>query len=135
MSPVFLFDTNAVSDVMVDHPKIKAKMTSQPGRLITSVIVCGEIRYGLERLPAGKRRNDLSAKAVLVLAALPCEPVTEPAANLYAQIRRAVELKGLILDDNDIWIAATALVLGAVVVSRDQGFALVPGLQVEDWTR
>ena len=55
MLPVYLFDTNAVSDAMVDKPKIKARIASQPGRLITSVVVCGEIGYGLKRLPPGKR--------------------------------------------------------------------------------
>ena len=134
MLPVYLFDTNAVSDAMMNHPKIKAKMAGQPGQLITSVIVSGEIGYGLERLPAGKRRNDLKSKAVRVLAALPSEPVTLPTANLYATVRRAVELQGLTMDDNDLWIAATALNRGAVLVSRDKGFAQVPGLQVEDWT-
>jgi tRNA(fMet)-specific endonuclease VapC len=135
MPPLYLLDTNAVSDVMADHLKIKAKIASQPGRLVTSVIVRGEIRYGLERLPAGKRRRDLKAKADVVLATLPGEPVTETAADIYATMRRAVELLGLSLDDNDLWIAATALAIGAVLVTRDQDFGQVPGLQLEDWTQ
>ena len=38
------------------------------------------------------------------------------------------------MSDNDLWIAAAALVLGAVLVTNDQGFKHVPGLTVEDWT-
>ncbi len=135
MPPIFLLDTNAVSDVMADHPRLKAKVASQPGQLVTSVIVRGEILYGLERLPPGKRRANLKIKADLVLAALPCEPVTEPTANRYAVIRRAVENMGLALDDNDLWITATVLTKGGVLVSRDKDFRQVPRLQVEDWTR
>lgn len=135
MLPVYLFDTNAISDAMLDHPQVKARMALQPGRLITSVLVKGEIRYGLERLPAGKRWSNLKAKADAVFAALPCEPVTEPIADVYAAVRHALDLKGLPMNDNDLWIAATALALGAVLVSRDKDFARVTGLQVEDWTQ
>ncbi len=134
MASLFLLDPNAVSDSMMGHPRLKAKAATQPGRLITSVVVRGEILYGLERLPPGKRRNDLKTKADLALAALPCEPVSEAAADRYAVIRRAVESIGLALDDNDLWIAATVLLAGAVLVSRDKDFGQVPGLQVEDWT-
>ena len=134
MPPIYLLDTNAISDLMADHPRAQAKVASQPGLLVTSVIVRGEILYGLERLPAGKRRANLKAKADLVLAGVPCEPVSEPAANRYALIRRAVENLGLTLDDNDLWIAATVLTMRAVLVTRDKDFGRVPGLQVEDWT-
>jgi hypothetical protein len=38
------------------------------------------------------------------------------------------------VDENDLWIAATALVHGAVVVSRDQFLRKVPWLQTDDWS-
>lgn len=131
---LYLLDTNAVSDAIREHPRIKVRLAAQPGELAISVTVLGEIRYGLERLPAGKRRDALEIKAQRVLAALPCTVVTEEAANTYARIRRAVEIEGLALDDNDLWIAATALTLPAVLVSRDSDFARVPNLEVQDWT-
>ena len=135
MPSIYLFDTNAVSDAMIDHPKVLARMAAQLGRLVTSVIVRGEIQYGLERLPAGRRRNALTLKAITVLAGLPAAQVTEPVADIYAVIRQATESQGMALDDNDLWIAATALNLGVIVVTRDTDFAQVPGLQVEDWTQ
>ena len=36
--------------------------------------------------------------------------------------------------ENDLWIAATALSLGAVLVSRDADVRGIPGLTVEDWS-
>src|SRR5712691_10224142 len=77
MAPPYLLDTNAVSAAIADRPRVKARIASPPGRLVTRVIVRGEIYYGLERLPPGKRRNNLKAKADLVFAAPPNEPITE----------------------------------------------------------
>jgi tRNA(fMet)-specific endonuclease VapC len=133
LSPLHLLDTNTVSALMADHPKIKARLSQQP-TVVTSAVVLGEVRYGLERLPAGKRRSDLESKANQVFAAMPIEPVTPTAGDLYGRIRRQLEMQGLSLSDNDLWIAATALSLGAILVSNDQAFTNVPGLTAEDWT-
>jgi tRNA(fMet)-specific endonuclease VapC len=133
--PAALLDTNAVSDLMRDHPKMKARVANPPGPLIINAIVRGEIRYGLDRLPAGKKRTDLEARAKVILASLGCEPITEQVAEAYGSIKASMERQGLNLQDNDLWIAATGLTLSAILVSRDQLFTNVPGLQVEDWTQ
>ena len=134
MPPVYLLDSNAVSDAMKGQANLVAKLASLSGSVMTSVIVQGEIRYGLDLLPVGKRRTDLEAKAAAVLGSLPAEQVTEAVAVRYAAIRSDLEKQGFVLGDNDIWIAATALVVGAILVTRDQDFQRVPGLTVEDWT-
>jgi predicted nucleic acid-binding protein len=134
MPSVYVFDTNTVSAVMADHPKVKARLSQRPGLVVSCAIVRGEVRYGLEPLPAGKRRANLEAKANAVLATLPIEPVTAAAGDIYGATRRTLELQGHNLSDNDLWIAATTLSLGAVLISNDQGFTHIPGLAVEDWT-
>ena len=49
--------------------------------------------------------------------------------------RRVTQNKGLSLDENDLWIAATAMSLGATLVSRDTDFHRVDGLDLTDWTK
>ena len=49
--PTALLDTNAVSDLMRDHPQVKARVGSHPDPVVTSVIVVGELRHGLSRYP------------------------------------------------------------------------------------
>jgi predicted nucleic acid-binding protein len=132
--PAALLDTNAVSDLMRDHPRVKARIGKHADPIVTSVVVVGGIRYGLDRLPAGKKRTDLEARAHNILAALRIEPVTESIANAYGRLKASLECQGLNLDDNDLWIAATAITYGNLLVTRDQIFARVPGLQVEDWS-
>jgi len=132
--PSALLDTNAVSDLMRDHPQLKSRIAKHPDPVVTSVIALGEIRHGLNRLPAGKKRNDLEARAQTTLALLTIEPVLEPIADTYGRLKASLESQGLNLNDNDLWIAATALTHGNLVVTRDQIFTRVPGLQVEDWS-
>jgi predicted nucleic acid-binding protein len=132
--PAALLDTNAVSDLMRDHPRMKARVASPPGSLVINAIVQGEIRYGLERLPAGKKRADLETRAQAIRAALPCEPLHGQVADVYGHLKALLDGRGLNLQDNDLWIAPTALTHGMVLVSRDPVFAHVPGLPLEDWT-
>jgi predicted nucleic acid-binding protein len=133
---LFLLDTNAFSDLMREHPQIDARLAAlaPTDRIIICSIVKGEILYGIERLPQGKRRQELSAKAVKLFTTIPCEPVPETAGDYYATIKVARQQKGLTLDENDLWIAATARSLSAVLISRDSDFQQIEGLIVNDWT-
>jgi len=132
--PAAILDTNAVSDLMRDHPLLKAHMAAYPDPIVTSVVVVGEIRYGLSRLPGGKKRNDLEARAPRILAAIRIEPVTEAIAEMYGRLKTSLESQGLNVDDNDLWIAATAKTVGDLVITRDQIFTRIPGLHAEDWS-
>jgi tRNA(fMet)-specific endonuclease VapC len=130
----YLLDTNAVSDLMRGDARIRQRIAACRGTLSTSVIVVGEIRYGLERLTPGPNRKKLQTKARRALAALRIRPLTRRIAEVYGQTKRTIETTSTALEDNDIWIAATAISSGAVLVSRDSDFHRVSGLVVEDWT-
>ena len=103
--PAALLDTNAVSDLMRDLAPIKARIAKYTDPVVTRVVVVGEIRYGLDRLPAGKKRTDLEARAQHILASLRIEPHTEQIAYAYGRLKATLESQGLNLDDNDLWIA------------------------------
>src|SRR5437660_1063774 len=109
--PAALLDTNAISDLMRDHPPTLTRIAQHTDPITTSVVVVGEIRYGLTRLPPGKKRTDLEARALRVFANVRIELVSEPIADTYGRLKALLESQGLNLDDNDLWIAATALTL------------------------
>ena len=73
---------------------------------------------------------ELEQKGSELLARLQCEPVPELAGDYYASVKLARQRRGLSLDDNDLWIAATALALGATLVTRDSDFANIDGLMI-----
>ncbi len=133
---VYLFDTNAFSDFMRENQKMSfriGKLTASD-RVAISVIVRGETLFGLERMPLGKRRDETVIKAQRAFTVFDCEPVPVAAGDLYATTKRARQIAGLPLDENDLWIAVTALAMNGTLVSRDKDFAGVTGLMIEDWT-
>src|ERR1700694_3633981 len=121
-----------MSDLMRAAPRIENWMSGldQGDRVVTCTIVRGEILFGIARLPPGRRRTELEETGRQFLAAVRCEPVPERAAGFYAAVKLARQQRGLTLDENDLWVAATALALGATLVSRDRDFGRVDGLQV-----
>lgn len=129
---IYLLDTNAVSDLMRGSPRIETWMEGleQSDRVVTCTIVRGEILFGIARLPPGKRRTELEATGRDFLSAIRCEPVPAQAADSYARIKFTRQQGGLTLDENDLWVAATAVALGATLVSRDSDFGHIEGLAV-----
>ena len=129
---VFLLDTNAISGLMREDARMASWLSSvQPDdRVVTCSIARGEILFGLGRLPQGEREAALEAKAQTVFAALPGEPVPPAAGDHYASVKLAQQRLGLPLDENDLWIAATTLAIGATLVSNDRDFQRVGTLTV-----
>jgi predicted nucleic acid-binding protein len=133
---LYLLDTNVISDLVRDVPTVKSRLAqvSAADRVVTSTVVVGEWAFGLLKMPAGRRRDELRLKTAAVLPRFFTEPVPALAADWYASTKLARQLQGRPVDENDLWIAATALALGAVLVSRDGDVQGIPGLTVEDWS-
>src|SRR5438105_810868 len=101
-----------------------------------SVVAHAEIRFGIHRLPAGRRKGAVGRAYELLLPQVgSLLEVTREVSETYARIKAALEQRGIILPENDVWIAATALVHHLTLVTDDGHFAAVPGLSVENWLR
>lgn len=113
---IFLLDSNAFSDLMRKDPRVQTRLAAldSTDTVVICSIVRGEILYGLARLPQGRRRDDLAKQAAPLFASIACRPVPESAGDAYAHIKRTREQQGLRLDENDLWIAATAAAVGAL---------------------
>ena len=98
--------------------------------MVICTIARGEILFGLGRLAQGRRRAELEAKAQNLFAALPCEPIPPGACDFCARLKITRQSRGQPLDENDLWIAATAPAINATLVSRDSDFQGIEGLAV-----
>jgi len=129
---VYLLDTNAISALMRADFRMASWLSSiEPDdRVVICTISRGEILFGLERLAPGRRRSELEGKALSLFAVLPCEPIPSAAGERYAIVKASQQRRGLPLDENDLWIAATTQAINATLVSRDSDFHAVEGLAV-----
>ena len=87
---MIVVDTNVVSELM--RPSLSSQVrdwlsAQAPGELYTTAVTVAEIRYGLERLPDGRRKDSLLAIATGVFAAFSefVEPFDADAAVWYAR--------------------------------------------------
>lgn len=60
-------------------------------------------------------------------------PVTRVTGDCYGHTKQALRAKRRPIPENDVWIAAQCLELGAVLVTGDQHFDYVEGLRI--WGR
>lgn len=122
---MILVDTNIISELMRAEPEpaVLAWIDRAPrNTLYTSVIVQAEIIYGVQCLPAGRRREGLDAQAAAIFAiefAGRILPVTEAVAAHYASIAAQRRQAGRSFGLFDTLIAATARSAGAAVASRN----------------
>lgn len=135
----YLLETSTCSLLMAHVPRVVAHFASlsdEDDYVFTCTIVKGEILFGIERLPIGRRRQSLENQIINLFAELPCLAVPEETANYYAEMKTQAEQQGTPLSDNDLWIAATAMTLNAILVTSDLDFQRIAGfgLQLEDWT-
>jgi tRNA(fMet)-specific endonuclease VapC len=129
----YLLDTNVISDAIrnpgakVDK-RLRQVIDQQVG---TSIVVSAELRFGLKKNPSFRYRERLE----MFLAVLKVWPIEAPVDEFYADVRIALR-KGMNIGPNDLWIAAHARALNAVLVTANEDeFSRVPGLKIENWLK
>ncbi|MEO5965205.1 MAG: type II toxin-antitoxin system VapC family toxin [Candidatus Limnocylindrales bacterium] len=100
-----------------------------PDRLGVSVITIGELRAGVLAAADLETRDRRLATMAAALALEPI-PIDETVAAAWARLRVTLRDLGIRLGVNDSWIAATAMSLGVPVVTQDEDYVRVPGLEV-----
>jgi tRNA(fMet)-specific endonuclease VapC len=96
--------------------------------VVLAAIVLGELTYGV--LNSHKVDENLG-RIERLRSRCHFAPVDENVVRENGRIRLALKRRGRPIPENDIWIAATAVAYGAVVVTNDEHFDAVEGLAVE----
>lgn len=102
---------------------------SLPDELAVSVITIGELRAGVLATSDVQHRDRRLATLTTALAMSPV-PVDEAVAAAWSTLRVLLRDHGQRMPVNDSWIAATALALGVPVVTQDEDYVDLPGLDV-----
>jgi predicted nucleic acid-binding protein len=125
-----------VSDGLVDTSVFIARETGRalradrlPDRLLVSVITIGELRAGVLVAPDLDTRDRRLATLTMALAFDPL-PIDDDVASHWARLRISLRDRGLRMPVNDSWIAATAIALHIPIVTQDDDYVDLPGLEV-----
>jgi len=135
---VILLDTNVISELVKPLPDrtVTDFLRREAAETLFTAAVCeAEIHYGLARMPAGRRRNELADRiAAFRSAAFPGRilPFDSACAARYGEIRAAREAAGQPIAVEDAMIAATARAYGAIVATRNVRDFANCGIQVID---
>ena len=121
---MIVLDTNVVSELMRAEPEPAVLRWLQRGSgdsLYTTTITVAEIRYGIARLPEGRRRESLHQAANEIFAAFPRQVLTFDlaAANTYADVVTTRDSLGNPIDGFDAQIAAICRSQAAALATRN----------------
>ena len=131
----YLLDTNICIYIAKHNPaSVRARFAQHnANELVLSVITYGELCFGIAKsqAPAKAKSSIEQLTQAIEISALPAS-----ASEHYGAIRAALEKKGQVIGNNDLWIAAHARANGWVLVTNNEKeFKRVPNLRVENWVK
>ena len=134
---MIVLDTNVLSEVvrLSPSPKVVGWLAEQPPlSILTTTITQAEMLYGLESLPAGKRRSVLQAALEKILGEFSGRilPFDEDAARAFAKIVAARDALGRPISQFDGMIAGIARSRRAALATRNVADFQDCGLRVVD---
>jgi tRNA(fMet)-specific endonuclease VapC len=119
-------DTNAYSRLMVGHAPLTQLLESVDEVLVPATVL-GELHAGFE-LGSRRETNRRQLSEFLALPGVESVAVTPDMAERYGLLVSQLSRQGTPIPTNNIWIAASALELGARLVTYDPHFQHVQGL-------
>lgn len=138
---MILIDTNVISELVkaAPHPEVTAYLARQPVDEVFTAAMCeAEIHYGLKKMPAGRRRDDLTSRMSRLFELGFGDRILRfdrGCAALYGEIRAGREAAGRPIETGDAMIAATARAYGmqAVVTRNTKDFDVCGIVVINPW--
>ena len=130
---MYMLDTNTCIFVLKNRTTELKNKFKAIKNISISTVAYAELCYGIEngdRKLREERYNQLDIFTQRVLI----DPWDEEAARHYGLIRAILKRQGNIIGNNDLFIAAHARSINAVLVTNNtKEFSRIPDLTLEDW--
>ncbi len=122
---MILVDTNVISELMKPRPSqtvVEWFESTDPATVFVSTVTIAEIVYGLNLLPQGKRRQQLTKAFQAVIAEAFSHRIIsfdEAAASMYGELMAQRQKMGRPMAIGDCQIAAIASARGYILATRN----------------
>ncbi len=129
-----LVDANVLSEPTKPRPdpKVVEWLRSHERELAVDPIILGELRFGIHLLPSGGRRRRLEHWFDEGISKIVCLPWDATTGLRWARLLADLRASGRAMPVKDSLIAATALVQGLVVATRNVFDFKKAGVRVVD---
>ena len=131
---MYLIDSDILIYSLKNNPVVRQnfKQKSSIPKAI-SVISYGELYYGAKK-SEWVEKNLAIVRRISEL--FPIINTTKSIMETFADLKTKLQIKGEIIDDFDLIIAATALSHNYILVTNNEKhFSRIPSLQIENWTK
>lgn len=123
-----LLDTSAYSNLMRGNKNISA-LLDEADEVFLCAIIVGELRAGFKK--GSNEQQNISVLKEFLSVTTGVLSIDDATAERYALILDYLKKSGTPIPTNDIWIAASAMQFGLVLLTSDQHFSLLPQIVSE----
>ncbi|MEX0775696.1 MAG: PIN domain-containing protein [Phycisphaeraceae bacterium] len=130
----YLVDANVLSEATRPDPQgqVIAWLRRHERDIAVDPIILGEIRFGIHLLPAGRRRRGLEEWFAQGVQSIHCLPWDAATALRWAKLLADLRRSGKAMPIKDSLIAATALVHGLTLATRNTHHFAHAGVKMVD---
>ena len=130
----YLVDANVLSEPTRKRPteRVVEWLRENEAELAVDPIIVGEIRFGILLLPRSRRRDTLEEWFAAGVRRLRCLPWELETGLRWSELLARLRKQGLAMPVKDSLIAATALVHGLSVATRNRADFEKAGVEVVD---
>ena len=130
----YLVDANVLSEPTKPspHPRVVDWLRAHEADIAVDPVILGELRFGILILPPGKKRMVLERWFDAGVGRLHCLPWDADTGLKWAELLARLRKTGKAMPIKDSLIAATAMVHGLAVVTRNRIDFTKAGMRVID---
>jgi predicted nucleic acid-binding protein len=130
----YLVDANVLSEPTKPKPdaRVVAWLRAHESDIAIDPVILGELRFGMLILPKGRKRASLERWFDAGIGRLHCLPWDADTGLKWAELLARLRTTGKAMPVKDSLIAATALVHGLAVATRNRGDFANAGVRIVD---
>ena len=130
----YLLDTNIVIYWLKGNRQIENRVLEEGiEKIAISFVTLSELYYGAYKSQRKKENIDNVKK---LMKKIECIETNSEICNIYGALKADLEKEGKIIDDADLFVAATALNKNMVLVTNNtKHFKRIKALRIENWSK